>query len=862
MNHVDQSDSIAIIGMAGHFPGARNIEEFWENLVNGTESIKTFTDQELLDAGISEATIADPNYVKAMPVLEQVEMFDAARKAEALPSDPKMIGASSYEALEHAGYDPARYKGAIGVYGGANTNRYVWFNLRKNDAIERTVGNIAIETSNNSDYLTTIVSYKLNLRGPSVNVMTACSTSLVAIHLACQSLRQGECDMALAGGVEIELPRAGYTFYEGGIFSPDGHCRAFDAKARGTVFGSGAGVVVLKRLDEAIADGDRILALIRGSAINNDGSRKVGFTAPGVAGQVQVVDEAYGVAGVDPATVSYVEAHATATSIGDPIEVTALSQVFRKYTEAKQYCAIGSVKTNVGHLGPAAGVTGLIKTVLALNAGLIPPSLHFEEPNPKIDFPNSPFYVNVGLAPWTGPSPKRAGVSSFGIGGTNAHAVVEEAPALEASGPSRPWQLLLLSAKTPTALDKATENLAQHLEQHPDVDLADISYTLQVGRGVFSHRRALLCQGSEDAATALRAKDSKRLLTAGGAKPRAVAFMFPGQGAQHVDMARGLYESEPAFAQAVDRCAAILEPGLGLDLRSVLFPADEGKDAATELLDQTWITQPALFTIEYALATLWMQWGISPQAMIGHSIGEYVAACLSGVFSLESALSLVAARGRLMQSLPAGAMLAIPLSEEELRPLLAGSLAMAATNAAALSVASGPIDLVDALEVSLKATDIECRRLRTSHAFHSSMMDPILEEFVGLVLEAAPQPPTIPFVSNLTGTWITAEQATDPGYWAGHLRQTVRIKEGLATLLGEEDYCLLEVGPAGLLHDDGLTAVQPRDRVAVWRPARRLHPADAVDLRDRSTTAPVAVRDPELDLSPRLRSPVGEASVA
>jgi acyl transferase domain-containing protein/acyl carrier protein len=835
MNHVEHPDSIAIIGMAGHFPGARNIEEFWENLVNGTESITVFTDEELLAAGVTKAELSDPNYVKAAPILEQMEWFDAPffgftpREAEVRDPQHRLFLQTSYEALEHAGYDPARFPGAIGVYGGVNTNRYAWFNLRKNPAVQKAVGNVAIETGNNADYLSTIVSYKLNLRGPSLSVATACSTSLVAIHLACQSLRQGECDMALAGGVEIELPhRAGYMSYEGGIFSEDGHCRAFDAKARGTVFGSGAGVVALKRIEDAIADGDRILALIRGSAINNDGSSKVGFTAPGVEGQVQVVDEAYGVAGVDPATVSYLEAHATATSIGDPIEVTALSRVFQKYTQAKQYCAIGSVKTNVGHLGPAAGVTGLIKTVLAMNAGLIPPSLHFEEPNPKIDFANSPFYVNVGLAPWSGPSPKRAGVSSFGIGGTNAHAVVEEAPAVDASGPSRPWQLLLLSAKTATALESATANLAQHLEQHPDLDLADVSYTLQLGRGVFPHRRALVCESNEDAWTALRAKDAKRVLTSNDPKARPVAFMFPGQGAQHVDMARGLYEAEPAFAETVDRCATILEPELGLDLRSVLFPADEGKDVATDLLNQTWITQPALFVVEYALATLWMQWGISPQAMIGHSIGEYVAACLSGVFSLEAALTLVAARGRLMQSLPAGAMLAIPLSEDELRPMLGASLALAATNAATLSVASGPIDVVDALEASLKATDIECRRLRTSHAFHSAMMDPILEEFVALVEKAAPQPPTIPFVSNLTGTWITAEQATDPGYWTGHLRQTVRVKEGLATLLGEEEYCLLEVGPGQTM--TALARLQPGSNTRPVIPSLRHPQQDQPDL--------------------------------
>jgi phthiocerol/phenolphthiocerol synthesis type-I polyketide synthase E len=806
MNMDQHADHIAIVGMAGQFPGAKDIGEFWRNLLAGVESITFFSDEELIEAGLNIETLRDPNYVKAAPMLEDVEWFDAPffgftpREAEIRDPQHRVFLETAHQALEHAGYDSARYDGAIGVYAGAYTNRYAWLNVHSNPAVRDAAGIMAVEISNHRDYLSTLVSYKLNLRGPSLTVATACSTSLVAVHLACQSLRFGECDMALAGGVEVEIPKGvGYWCAEGGIFSPDGHCRAFDARANGTIFGSGVGVVVLKRFPDAWAAGDHIYALIRGSAINNDGSRKVGFTAPGIDGQAQVIAEAYGVAGVDPATVSFIEAHGTGTLIGDPIEVAALAQVFRASTSVKQFCALGSVKPNIGHLGPAAGVAGLIKTVLAFHHQQLPPNLHFEQPNPAIDFANSPFFVNTAPLPWrAGVSPRRAGVSSFGIGGTNAHAVLEEAVPSEPSGPSRPWQLVLLSAKTSSALETASDRLATHMRTERELNLADAAYTLQVGRGSFSHRRMLVCQSAEEAAGALESRDPERVLT--GTQPgyQSVAYLFPGQGAQHIGMAHDLFLTEGTFRQHVDHCAKHLLAALGIDLRELLWPPADRADAAARHLDQTFLTQPALFTVEYALARLWMEWGIHPQAMLGHSIGEYVAACLAGVFSLEEALDLVALRGQLMQSLPPGAMLAIPLSEEQARPVVGDRLALAAVNSPGSCVLAGPTDAVQELEKVLTERGVTSFRLRTSHAFHSQMMDPILEPFARRVEQVARGIPQIPFISNVTATWITARQAADPEYWATHLRHTVRFAEGLRELC-HEDRVLLEVGPGQTL---------------------------------------------------------------
>lgn len=799
---------IAVVGMAGRFPGARSIEEYWSNLRNGVESVRVFTEEELLAAGVTRDELANPNYVRAGAVLEDMEMFDAAffgftpRDAAIMDPQHRHFLECAHEALENAGHVPSRFPGAIGVFGGSGFNAYMPYNLLPNRDLVESVGFFLVRhTGNDKDFLTTRVSYLLDLRGPAVNVQTACSTSLVAIHLACQSLLNGECDMALAGGVTIEMPhRRGYVYHEGEILSPDGHCRSFDHRAQGTVFGSGAGVVALRRLEDALADGDHIHAVVRGSAINNDGSLKVGYLAPSVDGQAQAIAEALAVADVDPRTVSYVEAHGTATAVGDPIEVAALTQAFRRQTSDVGYCALGSVKSNIGHLDTAAGVAAFIKVALALQHRELPASLHYEQPNPAIDFASSPFYVNAELQPWRSEQPRRAGISSLGVGGTNAHVILEEAPARSPSGPSRPAQLLTLSARTPAALENASQRLARYLDARPDAGLADVAYTLHIGRAEHMHRRVVVAQSARDAAAALAASDPKRVFTqASSDSARPVAFMFPGGGAQYAGMARELYDTERGFREHVDRCLTILRSQVDFDLRSLLFPAEADREAASATLERPTRALPALFVIEYSLAHLWMSWGVQPQALIGHSLGEYVAACLAGVITLEEGLALVTLRGRLFETLPAGCMLSVPMSETDLEPLLGTELSIAAVNAPQLCVASGPEHAIVALEQALSARGIEASRLHIDVAAHSAMLEPILAEFEAFVRRLRPRAPTIPYVSNVTGTWITTADATDPTYWVRHLRGTVRFASGVGELLTDAQRVLLEVGPGQTL---------------------------------------------------------------
>jgi len=796
---------IAIVGMAGRFPGARNLAEFWRNLREGVESIRFPDDRELESMGVDPAVLRDPQYVKASAVLEGMDLFDAAffgytpREAELLDPQQRVFLECAWEALENAGYDSARSRAAIGVFAGATTNTYLLFNLFPNRHRLGSLDPVQVDVSSGADFLATRVSYKLNLKGPGLTVQTACSTSMLAVHLACQSLLSEESDLALAGGVSINVKHPeGYQYAEGGIVSPDGHCRAFDAQAKGTIFGSGVGVVVLKRLEDALAQGDQIHAVILGSAINNDGSDKVGYTAPSVSGQANVIAQALAVADVKAGTIGYVEAHGTGTQMGDPIEIRALTRAFREDTSEKNFCAVGSVKSNIGHLAGAAGVSSLIKAVLALENRQIPPSLHFTHPSPEIDFANSPFFVNTQLTDWkSNGTPRRAGVSSFGVGGTNVHMILEEAPAMEPSGPARPQQLLVLSAKTDKALDQATANLVAHLKDNPGLNLADVAYTLQVGRGAFTCRRMLVSHGIEDAIRLLESGDPQQVFNgAPRVQQRPVVFSFTGQGAQYVNMARDLYETEPVFRKWIDTCSALLQPHLGRDLRHLLYPAPgfDGKDE----LNQTVNTQPALFVIEYALAQLWISWGVRPQAMIGHSIGEYVAACLAGVFSIEDALMLVATRGRLMQSLPAGAMLAVFAPEQEARAMLDAELSLAAVNGPSLCVISGPAPAVEALQGRLDEREIAYRPLLTSHAFHSSMMDPILETFSQVVYQVQLHRPKIRYISNVSGDWIKETEATDPAYWARHLRQAVRFSDGIRQLM-KDPVVFLEVGPGDTL---------------------------------------------------------------
>jgi acyl transferase domain-containing protein/acyl carrier protein len=825
MNDAPNGMAIAIIGMAGRFPGAADLDAFWQNLHDGVESINFLDDATLAARGVDPATRSDLSFVKATAELDGVELFDAAfftmnpREAEITDPQHRVFLECAWESLESAGYTSERYQGVIGVYAGATINTYLLLHLAANPELLRTIEPLQLNIGNGGDFLTTRASYKLNLKGPSHVVQSACSTSLVAVHVACQSLLHEECDLALAGGVSINLSqRNGYAYQEGGMVSPDGHCRAFDAQAQGTIFGSGVGVVVLKRLADALADGDYIHALIKGSAINNDGALKVGYIAPSVDGQAEVIAEALANAGVAAATISYVEAHGTGTPLGDPIEVAALTKAFRATTAQNGFCALGSVKTNIGHLDAAAGVAGLIKTVLALKHAQLPPSLHFTQPNPNIDFASTPFYVNAALAPWRADrQPRRAGVSAFGVGGTNAHVILEEAPPRQPGTPARPWQLLTLSAKTATALEHATANLAAYLQRHPLAELTDVAYTLHVGRQSFSQRRTLVCRNHADALRLLAGAAPQRVFSAvAEPTPPAIIFLFPGQGAQYPQMAQELYRHEPVFRAALDQCAELLAPQLGRDIREVLFGAkgerrrtkDDSSDSSRVLgpssdvagsLDQTWLTQPALFAVEYALAQLWMRWGVQPHAMIGHSIGEYVAACLAGVLTLADALALVAARGKLMQALPSGGMLAVPLAEDELRYLLGPELALAAVNGPTMCVVAGPLAALAALEDQLTAEGISCRRLATSHAFHSQMVEPMIAAFADLVGAIALRSPQIPYISNVTGTWIRGEEATDPHYWTQHLRQTVRFASGIDELLREPSRVMLEVGPGQTL---------------------------------------------------------------
>src|SRR6266545_4291275 len=810
VDEVKNDNDIAIVGMAARLPGARSVGEFWSNLEQGVESVRTFTDGELHEAGVPAEILSNPNYVKSGVVLDDFDGFDAEffgfSPKEAAIMDPqhRHFLECAWEALEDAGHMPETFGGSIGVFGGCGMGAYFAFNLLTRPDLVASVGLFLLRhTGNDKDFLTTRVSYSFNLRGPSVNVQTACSTSLVAAHMACQSLLSGECDMALAGGVTIEIPhKRGYLYQPGEILSPDGHCRAFDYRAEGTIFGSGAGIVVLRRLRDAIEDGDAIYAVIKGSAVNNDGSGKVGYLAPSVDGQAGAIVEAMAVANVRADSIGYVECHGTGTAMGDPIEISALTQAFRQSTSRAGFCAVGSVKTNIGHLDTAAGVASLIKTALSLHQQKLPPSLNFETPNPQIDFANSPFVVNRELRPWPkGSQPRRAGVNSLGVGGTNAYVVLEEAPrGLPSSSSRRPYQLLALSARSRAALDAASARLADHLATGPEHDFADIAHTLQVGRRAFAHRRVLAAKNRQEAIELLRGNDARRVFThvVGEAVP-SVAFMFPGGGAQYPRMALGLYETEPVFGEWVDRGFELLKGKVDDDGRSLLFGAEGAREDAARRLEKPSVQLPAIFIVEYALARLWMAWGIEPDALIGHSLGEITAACLSDVFRFEDALGLVLLRGKLMDEVPQGGMLSVSLPAAELIPLLGDELDLASVNAPELSVASGPVALLEALDRKLVEKGADTKWVRIHIAAHSRMLEPILGRYAAYLRSIPLSSPKIPIVSNFSGTWLTQTEATAPEYWVRHLRHTVRFADGLETLLEGPRRALLEVGPGKTL---------------------------------------------------------------
>ncbi len=801
-------NSIAIVGMSGRFPGAPDVDAFWKNLVNGVDSIARFAEPELeFSVSTPEAVAKGQKFVRARGILESPDLFDPAffgihpREAAVMDPQHRIFLECAWETFEMAGHEPAAYPGLIGVYAGLSLNTYLLYNLSRGTGFSaRLAGNYQVGEyqamlGNDKDFLPTRVAYKLNLRGPSMAIQTACSTSLVAVCQACTALQTYQCDMALAGGVSVTFPqRRDYLYQEDGMVSPDGTCRSFDADAQGTVFGHGAAVVLLKRYADAVADGDNVLAVIRGCAVNNDGSGKIGYAAPSVNAQAEVIAMAHAAAEVEPDSISYIEAHGTGTPLGDPIEVAALTKAFRAGgSSGTGFCALGTGKTHIGHLDVAAGATGLIKTVLQLQHGVIPPLLHFRAPNPRIDFSGSPFVPVAETRDWLrGTVPRRAGVSAFGVGGTNAHVVVEEAPARSFHPPARPAQLFVLSARTPAALEAMAANLADHLEQHPGIPLADAAFTLAAGRTGLPLRRSFTAETAAEAVATLRtsappveAKDGER-----------VVFLFPGQGAQHVDMGRRLYAEEPVFRQEIDRCAEILLPHLGEDIRGILHPGASQREEAERRIHQTAVTQPAIFVTEYALARLWMSWGIRPAALAGHSIGEYVAAVLAECLTLEEALELLAVRARLMQGLPPGKMLTVRLAAEELAPLLPAGAVIAALNSPQLQTVSGTPAAIDAAQNELNARGIPCQALATSHAFHSPMMDPITEPFLAEAAGTPVRTPRIPWISTCTGNWMSSP---DSSYWARQLREPVRFADAVAKLAADGFPVYLECGPGQAL---------------------------------------------------------------
>lgn len=802
---------VAIIGMSGRFPGAENVEQLWQNLLAKKNSISTWSVDEI-DPSIPAELRNDPDYVKARGVITDADKFDAAffgvnpKVAALMDPQQRVFLETAWAALEDAAYDPAQFAGLIGVYAGMGNNTYFTRNVIGHPELIEQVGDFAVMTANEKDYIATRLAFEFDLRGPALSIHTACSTSLVAIAQAFKALRDGECDMALAGGIALTVPfNSGIVYNEGGMYSPDGSTRTFDAEGKGTSFSDGTGIIVLKRLDDAIRDNDQIYATIKGAALNNDGSDKASFTAPSVRGQAEVIAMAQADAGVSPREISYVETHGTATPLGDPIEVEALTLAFRSddqkisgsgNSDAK-HCVIGSIKSNIGHLTPAAGAAGVIKTALALREEVIPSNVGFENPNPAIDFANSPFRVaNENIAwPRTG-TPRIAGVSSFGVGGTNAHVILAEPPVAKASSASRDKQLFLLSAKSKTSLDAMTENLRTWLEGHPNASLADAAYTLQVGRRSFKHRRLIVGGSHAEVIEAIASKDTNLTGTRElhEAAP-GVVFMFPGQGSQYVNMGRDLCASEPVFKQHFDQCCDLFSKEFGTSLRDIIFPKAGEEEKAAEQLKQTIYTQASLFTMHYSLAKLWMHWGITPDAMMGHSIGEFAAACLAGVFTLEDAVKLVANRGRMMQELPGGSMLSVRAAEEDVVKKLPTGCSIAANNGPLLCVASGPHEAIAKLQAELEKEGITCKLLVTSHAFHSPMMDAIVAPYKKVVESVKLNAPRIPIISTVTAEWLKDEEAVSAKYWSDHLRATVRFAQAVKFAWSDADRVMLEVAP-------------------------------------------------------------------
>ncbi|HMA64514.1 MAG: beta-ketoacyl synthase N-terminal-like domain-containing protein, partial [Fibrobacterota bacterium] len=803
------SGAIAITGMVGRFPGAKDLSQLWSNLINDVESITRFTSEELSE-NVDKEIYTDPNYVPCRGIIDDADKFDAAffgigpLEAKIMDPQQRVFLELAWAALEEAGYDSDRFPGMIGMYAGIGDNHYYVNNVLCHPDLVKTVGGLIISYGNEKDYVATRASFHLNLTGPSVSASTGCSTSLLAVDNAVKALNAFECDMALAGGADIFIPqKSGQIHQDGGTFTIDGHCRPFDANASGTMFCDGAGIVVLRRLEDAIASGDHIYAVIRGSAKNNDGKRKVSFLAPSVEGQCQVISLAQAQAKISADTISYVEAHGTGTPLGDPIEFEALTKAFRKTTDRKQFCKLGSIKGHIGHPTIAAGVAGLIKTALSLYHEKIPSTLHFKNPNPAIDLENSPFQILDKLTPWPREqAPRRAAVSSFGFGGTNVHAILEEAPVIESNSSGKAQNLLLFSAKTTKALDRIHNNFSSYLSNNPNTNIADAAYTLQLGRKHFAYRDFVVASNAESVMQKMSALQSENSPLESIDPP--VVFLFPGQGAQYVNMGRDLYHNEPVFRQWMDRCLELFRLHLNLDrdLKDVLYPSSkEDETSAQELLRDTGYTQPALFSLELSLAHYWMSLGIKPAAVIGHSIGEFAGACLSGVFSLEDAVSLVALRARLIRELPKGCMLSVFCTPDHLESKLPSNVQIAALNGPAMCVIAGPQDAITDTAAQLESQGVKTKLLHTSHAFHSAMMDPVIDLYYDAVSKISIDAPSIPFLSTSLAQWITGTDQIGPGYWSQHIRKPVLFSDTIQKAFAELDKntIFLEVGPRDVL---------------------------------------------------------------
>lgn len=800
----NSSTDIAIIGMAGRFPGAKSIEELWEVLKNGKETISFFKPEEL-DTTIPEVLRKDPLYVRARGVVPTSKEFDAAffglnpKVASVMDPQQRLFLEIAWEVLEQTGHLPKHYKGSIGVYAGTGTNTYYKNNVLPNKTLLDHVGNFQANTLNEKDYIASRTAYHLNLKGPAVSVHSACSTSLLAVAEAVEAIRNGQCDIALAGGASVTAPiYSGHLYQEGSILSPDGHCRPFDAEGKGTIFSDGAGVILLKSLESAEKDGDKIYGIIKGVGINNDGGNKGSFTAPSAEGQAKAIRNALQDARISSSTISYVEAHGTATPIGDPIEMEGLQMAFGKQA-TNGYCAVGSIKSNMGHLTAAAGVAGLIKTALAMYYKQIPPSLGFEKPNRAIDFANSPFFINQKLTDWKVAGPRRAGISSFGVGGTNVHIIAEEYEnKIQSSDLGRPLNLLVWSARTENSLEAYGNALGEHLEKTSGLSLADVAYTLNITRETFNYRRFILTGNNSEAVDILKNENKSGQSKILKVVPEETIFLFPGQGAQYLQMGKNLYEGEKIFREAVDTCAELLMDELKYDIRQIIFPETNNNEAELNLKD-TRYTQPALFVIEYALAQLWMRWGIKPTALCGHSIGEFVAAHLAGTLNLQDALHLITIRGKLVSELPDGSMLSVRLAADKLEEILPDSLSLAAINSDLICVVSGPDNDIKGFAEMLTEQNVLYKTLSTSHAFHSTMMDPVLETFKNEVKKIDLNIPITPIISSVTGKKLTDSEATDPNYWTNHLRATVRFSNAMDTILELENPVLIEVGPGRAL---------------------------------------------------------------